>query len=94
MAKKGVKKDYLSDKNQVIKLIFYSISEIFKIVMATMLVIFVPQKCGDDLCTMSQIMNSYDIYRNGELLTQYSKWPTPRRWEPHPVASAVSRATA
>ncbi len=54
------KKTHISDKKQILILIFFSISEIFKIVMATLLILFVPQKCEEDLCTMEQIINNYD----------------------------------
>ena len=35
--------------------------EIYRVLMGAFLVVFVPQKCGDDICSMTQNINRSDI---------------------------------
>ena len=42
------------DSKQRIMTAFYMILEFYKIIMGTFLVVFVPQQCGDQLCTATE----------------------------------------
>ena len=81
------KKNPVSDTKQVIKLVLLSFSELFKIIMATLLILFVPQKCdtldcNPDLldnsqqcepheCSIKEIIVSYDKYTKAILFFNF-----------------------
>ena len=41
--------------------------EMYRVLMGTLLLLFVPQKCGDDLCSMSQILSQNDAKYIGNI---------------------------
>jgi hypothetical protein len=41
--------------------------EMYRVLMGTLLLLFVPQKCGDDLCSMSQIFEMNDAKHIGNI---------------------------
>jgi len=41
--------------------------EMYRVLMGTLLLLFVPQKCGDDLCNMSQILSNPDAKYVGNI---------------------------
>ena len=43
------------------------ILEMYRVLMGTLLLLFVPQKCGDDLCSMSQIFEKNDAKYIGNI---------------------------
>ena len=50
------------DSTQRIKVIFIFLLQIYKVLTGTMLILFIPQKCNDELCTIKQNYEKNDIY--------------------------------
>ena len=41
--------------------------ELYRVVMGTLLLLFVPQKCGDELCSMSEMISNSDATHLGNV---------------------------
>ena len=48
------------DFNQKLNVAITLVMELFKVLMGAFLVVFVPQKCGDGICSISQNINRDD----------------------------------
>lgn len=53
------------DSKQRITTAFYMLLEFYKIIMGTFLVVFVPQQCGDQLCTATENFMATESLRVG-----------------------------
>tara|TARA_Y100000817_G_C16862078_1_gene546236 strand:- start:5223 stop:5864 length:642 start_codon:yes stop_codon:yes gene_type:complete len=58
------------DARQRIKIFFLFIFQVYKIIMGSFLVIFVPQQCGDHDCTMYELSNPNENY--GQLFIMWN----------------------
>jgi hypothetical protein len=50
------------DSKQRIKILVLFLLQSYKVVMGSMLLVFVPRKCGDDVCTVSQNLSTDDTF--------------------------------